>query len=116
MAGGATTPALAAAVTAAGGVGVLAAGYLSAAQLRDLIAATRDLTSGPFGVNLFVPWPARPVDAAVAAYASRIKPDADRLGVQLGEPRWDDDDWPAKLALLLADPVPLVSLTFGAPA
>jgi nitronate monooxygenase len=115
MAGGATTPALVAAVTGAGGLGVLAGGYLAAASLRDQIAATRELTSGPFGVNLFVPWEPAAAAEAVADYASSVRPDARRLGVELGEPRWDDDDWPAKLELLLTHPVPLVSLTFGCP-
>ena len=33
-----------------------------------------------------------------------------------GEPRWEDDDYPAKLELLLTSPVDLVSFTFGCPA
>jgi nitronate monooxygenase len=114
MAGGPSTPALTAAVSAAGGYGFLAAGYLSAAELADTVAATRALTGAPFGVNLFMPSiPSDP--ATVADYARLLQPEADRLGVALGEPRWDDDDHPAKLELLLADPVDLVSFTFGCP-
>ena len=114
MAGGPSTPELTAAVSAAGGYGFLAAGYLSAAGLADTIAATRALTGAPFGVNLFMP--SEPSDpATVADYAQLLQPEADRLGVALGEPRWDDDDYPAKLELLLTDPVDLVSFTFGCP-
>src|SRR5215470_6789010 len=109
-----TTPQLCASVSAAGGLGFLAAGYLSAAGLAERIDATRRLTSRAFGVNLFVPAPAGD-PAAVAAYARRIEPEAEKIGVALGEPRAGDDDWSAKIELLAAAPVPLVSFTFGCP-
>ncbi|WP_218617833.1 nitronate monooxygenase [Cryptosporangium aurantiacum] len=115
MAGGATTPELVAAVADAGALGFVAAGYLSAEQLRDRITAVRERTRAPFGVNLFVPWPDRADSRAVDAYAERLAPDAERLDVALGKPRWDDDDWAAKVELLLADPLPVVGLTFGCP-
>jgi len=74
MAGGISNPALTAAVSAAGGLGFVAAGYRSPDQLRDEIVATRALTDEPFGVNLFMPG-AAPADAgAVAAYAALIAP------------------------------------------
>jgi nitronate monooxygenase len=115
LAGGPSTPALTAAVSAAGGYGFLAAGYLSAGELSELITATRALTGRPFGVNLFVP--SAPGDPdEVAGYARTLRPEADRLGVALGEPRWDDDDYPAKLAVLATARVHLVSFTFGCPS
>src|SRR6202030_779314 len=55
LAGGASTPALAAAVAAAGGLGFLAGGYKTAAALGDDIRALRALTSERFGVNVFAP-------------------------------------------------------------
>lgn len=57
MAGGPSTPALAAAVSNAGGLGFVAGGYLSADRLADDIAAARAATTGPIGANLFVPQP-----------------------------------------------------------
>ena len=57
MAGGPGSPALAAAVSNAGGLGFVAGGYLSADQLADDIAAARAATTGPLGVNLLVPQP-----------------------------------------------------------
>jgi len=116
MAGGATTPDLVAAVADTGALGFVAGGYLSAAQLRDQIGAVRDRTRAPFGANLFVPWRDTAAPAAVDGYAARLAPDADRLGTALGTARWDDDDWAAKLELLLTDPLPVVTLTFGCPA
>jgi len=50
--GSATTPALAAAVSNAGGLGMLAGSWRTPAELRDLIGKTRALTSHPIGVNL----------------------------------------------------------------
>ena len=55
MAGGPSTPELAAAVCEAGGLGQLAGAYLGVEDLRAQIGRTRELTSRPFGVNLFVP-------------------------------------------------------------
>jgi nitronate monooxygenase len=114
LAGGPSTPQLTAAVSEAGGFGFLAAGYLPASTLAERIGATRSLTAQPFGVNLFVPQqPASPT--AVAAYASALSADARTVGATLGAPRWEDDDWAAKLDLLVREPVPVVSFTFGLP-
>jgi nitronate monooxygenase len=108
LAGGPSTPALAAAVSEAGGLGFVAAGYLTADALAQRIAETRGLTAKPFGVNLFVPGEAAPAER----YADYVA----GLGEHAGEPRADDDAWPAKLDLLEADPVPVVSFTFGCPS
>lgn len=115
MAGGPSTPELAAAVNAAGGFGYLAAGYLSPAGLADALSRTRALTDAPIGVNLFVPGPREAEDDAIAAYARQLAPEAARLGVALGEPRWDDDSYPGKLQLLTSAGVHSVSFTFGCP-
>jgi len=115
LAGGPSTPELAAAVAGAGGLGFIAGGYRTPEGLRDAIARTRALTDRPFGVNLFAPTGAAADPAAVRAYAERLQPDADRAGVALGEPRFDDDAFDAKLALLTSDPVAVVSFTFGCP-
>src|SRR4051812_19754389 len=110
MAGGPTTPELVAAVSNAGGLGFLAAGYLSAETLGERIAATRALTDRPFGVNLFVPGPRAEPDV-FAAYVAGLEAE----GLHVGAPVHDDDDWAAKLALLERDRVAVVSFTFGLP-
>jgi nitronate monooxygenase len=114
LAGGPSTPALTAAVVEAGAFGFLAAGYKTPDALREEIAAARALTSAPFGVNVFVPGAAAD-PAAYAAYVETLRAEAERHGVDLGEPRFEDDAWDAKLALLEADPVAIVSFTFGCP-
>ena len=110
LAGGPSTPELAAAVSEAGGLGFLAAGYLSADALGERISRTRALTARPFGVNLFVPGPAAKPDG-FASYVSGLEAE----GLAVGAPRFDDDDWEAKLALLERSPVAVVSFTFGLP-
>ena len=53
--GGASVPALAAAVSNAGGLGVLGAAACSPDQLRSWIRQTRELTDKPFGVDTLLP-------------------------------------------------------------
>jgi nitronate monooxygenase len=114
LAGGASTPRLTAAVSNAGGLGFVAAGYLTASALAARLAQTRSLTHAPIGVNVFVP--GRPaVSGVVEAYAATLAGEAHGAGVDLGVPRFDDDDWEAKVKLLIAAPPPVVSFTFGCP-
>ncbi|MBA4044167.1 MAG: nitronate monooxygenase [Erythrobacter sp.] len=53
--GGASVPALAAAVSNAGGLGVLGAAACAPGRLREWIAQTRALTDKPFGVDTLLP-------------------------------------------------------------
>lgn len=52
-------PALAAAVTEAGGLGMLGLSFADDGDLRSAIRATRELTDRPFGVNLILKWDQR---------------------------------------------------------
>ncbi|GAA3695984.1 nitronate monooxygenase [Zhihengliuella alba] len=139
MAGGPGTPELAAAVTNAGGLGFVAGGYLRADALVDQLDRAEALTDGPLGVNLFVP--ERTADGRAVGlddagleelgrYRERLLADLPAPAGADGRPgtkpepapletaaRPDDDDYPAKLAALLARPVPpaVVSFTFGLP-
>jgi nitronate monooxygenase len=115
MAGGPSTPALAAAVSHAGGLGFLAAGYRTAAQLEQEIQQTRALTSEPIGVNLFVPQRSAADPAAIARYAEELEVEARRFDVGLGMPHPDDDGWADKLEVMLRLQPAVVSFTFGAP-
>ncbi|WP_225853901.1 nitronate monooxygenase [Micromonospora sp. AMSO31t] len=116
MAGGPTTPGLATAVGAAGAFAFLAAGYKTPEAVAAEIAEVRAV-GRPFGVNVFVPTPVPVEEAEFRRYATRIAAEGTPYGLDLaGAARTEDDDhWTAKLDLLLADPVPVVSFTFGAP-
>ena len=115
LAGGPSTPALAAAVSEAGGVGFLAAGYKTAAAVEAELHELRELTSQPIGLNLFHPTRDRVDEAALRAYADRMRVEEQRYGVAAGEPRWTDDDWAAKLEVAARERPDVVSFTFGCP-
>jgi nitronate monooxygenase len=116
MAGGPSTAQLAAAASNAGGLGMLAGGLLSPEVLAERIDAARGLTSGPLGVNLFVPQPSAGTRRQYTEYAKALAPEAQRHGVRLGAPRDDDHGWAAKL-LVVSDMGPaVVSFTFGLPS
>jgi nitronate monooxygenase len=115
MAGGPSTPALAAAVSEAGGLGFIAAGYKTAEAMWADVEDTRARTARPFGVNLFSPAQPPADPATVGAYAERLQAEAQAAGAELGEPRHDDDGYREKLDRLLQAPPAVVSFTFGCP-
>ncbi|MEE4383534.1 MAG: nitronate monooxygenase family protein [Pseudomonadales bacterium] len=75
--GGASTPELAAAVSNAGGLGVLGAAGCGPKQLRSWIRRTRELTDRPFGVDTLLPASVR--RAREQAQAGEGPRPADRL-------------------------------------
>jgi nitronate monooxygenase len=115
MAGGPSTPALAAAVSSNGGLGFLAGGMLSATALAESIMAVRALTAGPLGVNLFVPHQSVCDAEALVAYRRRIAREAARYNTALGTPSHPDFDWAAKVDLVCDMRPEVVSFTFGLP-
>ncbi|MEV0278234.1 nitronate monooxygenase [Streptomyces sp. NPDC050610] len=117
MAGGASTPVLAAAVSEAGGLGFLAAGYKTPEAMYEEIKQIRSLTDRPFGVNLFMPQPSVADPAAVEVYREQLAGEAAWYETPLGDTDCvGDDAYDAKLAILADDPVPAVSFTFGCPS
>ncbi len=117
MAGGPGTPALAAAVSNAGGLGFVPAGYLTAERFAEDIAAARAATTGPLGVNLFVPQPSVADWVALDYYAGELEGIADHYQVEVGHPQFgDDDEWERKLEVVADVRPELVSFTFGVAA
>ena len=118
MAGAVSSPLLVAAVSDAGGLGMLPAGYRTPEQLAADLVHVRDLTQRPFGVNLFVPQPVdrAALEPAVTAYREALLPRAAALGVEPGYPVWGDTDhWTDKVLLVEALAPAVVSFTFGVP-
>ena len=115
MAGGPTTVDMVLAAARAGSFGFLAAGYKTPETMHAEISQVRSAPV-PFGVNLFAP-NSVPVEAeAYHRYAAALQPEADRFELTLrAEPLEDDDFFGAKIDALLAQPVPVVSFTFGIP-
>lgn len=116
MAGGPTSSELIAAVAGAGAFPFIAGGYKTPAALAEEIRATRDL-GVPFGVNVFVPSRDPLDELAFQRYAHELNADAESLGVRIDPvPKNDDDHWDEKISLLLENPVPVISFTFGLPS
>ncbi len=115
MAGGPSTPELAAAVSGAGGLGFLAAGYRSADALAQDIERVRSLTPAPFGVNLFLVAETSVDTTALNAYGEALRHEAEARDARLGEARFDDDALEAKLEVVTAARPSIVSFTFGCP-
>ena len=71
---GSDTPALAAAVSQAGGLGMLGCGMRSPAAMAEAAAEVRRRTDRPFGMNLFVQATPTPDEATVLAALQRLAP------------------------------------------
>jgi nitronate monooxygenase len=106
MAGGLSTPRLAAAVSQAGGLGSVAGAMLGPEALRAAIAETRALTDRPFAVNLFAPLPP-PAPDRVAEWAALTGVPVPQLPPA---PVFGD-----QLAVVVQERVPVFSFTFGIP-
>jgi nitronate monooxygenase len=65
-------------------------------------------------VNLFVPGGSAVDEVALGAYLESLRPEAEEFGVEM-TPRWDDDQFPEKVELVVRHHVPVVSFTFGCP-
>lgn len=119
MAGGPSTPRLAAAVAEAGGLPFLAAGYLTSDKLREDIEDLEGRTSAAFGVNLFTPDPnGQHCDLSVyRRYRDEVLKAVDIEAALLPEdPVWSDDVFDEKLQVVLDSSARFVSFTFGHPS
>ncbi len=116
MAGGPSTPELVAAVSNAGALGFVAAGYLTPGALRDQIDAVHAATDRPFGVNVFSPSGEAADPALVRQFVDRLVPMARAAGVELGEPRFDDDHYDDKVDIVTEAGPAVVSFAFGCPS
>lgn len=113
MAGGITTPALVAAVSNAGGLGTLGAGYMTPEAIQSSIREIRAHTSFPFAVNLFVPeYPS--VSVQELAKANRT---LNRFRAELQIPSVEvtqfAESFSEQVAVVLQEKVPVFSFTFG---
>jgi nitronate monooxygenase len=117
MAGGWTTPALAAAVANAGGLGMLAGARITTDELRRQVEAVRALTDRPFGVNFLLAAPdAAPSDASPMQRAldrGRVKFGLSSGPAQLSLPA---SQFGEQLAYVCEAKVPIVGFAMGDPA
>lgn len=116
---GVSTPAMAAAVSQAGGLGSLGVAAAGADAARAMIREARERGAGALNVNVFVHRPAVADAAKEAAWIERLRPEFERHGAappdRLREiyTSFAEDD--AMLAMLLEERPGIVSFHFGVP-
>ncbi len=114
MAGGATTPELVAAVSNAGALGFLGAGYMTAPDIKQAIKDIRQLTDKPFAVNLFIP----DAHQASADQMQKACVDVNQCCVELNttiKPPTKPYSQPfeEQIKVIIEEQVPVFSFTFG---
>jgi len=115
MAGGPSTPELVAAVSNAGALGSLGAGYLTPLQIEAEIRKVKELTDKPFSVNLFVP---EGISSLVISekVLKQLEKFSRELGVVLPEVTFEAEfTFEDQLAVIVDNDVPVFSFTFGIP-
>jgi nitronate monooxygenase len=114
MAGGWTTPELVAAVSNAGGLGVLAGARISPEQLREDIRAVKARTDRPFGVNFIL---ARPEDGGKEVDTVQRFLDRFRRALQLPPGNTEftlpPSPLPEQLEIVFEERVPVLSTALG---
>ena len=113
---GATTPELVAAVSNAGGLGSLAAGYMTADEIRSAIKEIRKLSNNPFGVNLFVPKEYQATEEQIEQARKSVQEACHELNFNIAPikppytPPFDE-----QIKVILEEEIPVFSFTFGIP-
>ncbi len=117
---GVSTPAMAAAVSRAGGLGSLAVGALDVEGAAATLAALREIAPGPININVFCHRPPARAPALEAAWIERLRPEFRSLGAEppaaLREIYRSFDDDEEMQALLLRERPEVLSFHFGLPA
>jgi nitronate monooxygenase len=112
--GGASSVALAAAVSSAGGLGSFGAHALGPQEIRALVDALRAATDRPFAVNLWVPQPTEVTDVDLAPHIERLKPFYERTG-SAPPATVTVQDFQAQLEAALDAAPPVLSFVMGIP-
>ncbi|MED4206470.1 nitronate monooxygenase [Neobacillus mesonae] len=121
MAGGVTTSELVAAVSNAGGLGMIGAGYLSPDQLRNQIMEIKALTRKNFGVNLFVPNQYGVDEQKLKHSEKYLQTIESEIGIPTVTPslpnyKQDNETFQQMVNIVLEENIPICSFTFGIPS
>jgi nitronate monooxygenase len=117
-------PALAAAVSRAGGLGILGCAHVPPDEVRKRIREVKQLTDRPFGVNLLLHtdmWPpadmTRVEETVVRAVQTALNRFRARLGLapSFARPAGLPDIVPASIEVILEEKVPVFSIGLGKP-
>jgi nitronate monooxygenase len=117
MAGSATTPELVAAVSNAGGLGSLGAGYMTADEIKLAIKKIRALTNKPFSVNLFIPEKHHATDEQIEHARKVVQASCAELNFTVDsiKPPYAPP-FKEQMNVIVEEKVPVFSFTFGIPS
>ncbi|MEH7225944.1 nitronate monooxygenase [Bacillus sp. JJ1566] len=122
MAGGVTTSELVAAVSNSGGLGMIGAGYMTPTQLGEQIKEIRQLTTGSFGINLFVPVEFEAKEVEVTSANQLLNPIREKLNlppsnhVEIPSFHQALENYVEQIKVVIEEKVPICSFTFGLPS
>lgn len=121
MAGGITTSKLVAEVSNSGGLGMIGAGYMTPFQIREQIQEIKQLTSKPFGINLFVPNDFNVIEDQVKLSNKCLNSIRQQLNLQEKDsfeiPNFNEvfEIFIEQIKVVMEENVPICSFTFGIP-
>lgn len=120
MAGGPTSTALVAAVSNAGGLGMIGAGYMTPVQIREQIRDVKQMTNHAFGINFFVPVKYSLDEKKLTAAKNFLEPIMEELSVVRPTvlPNYEQDlkVFYQQINVILEEKVPVCTFTFGIPS
>ncbi|MFP7300221.1 NAD(P)H-dependent flavin oxidoreductase [Neobacillus niacini] len=121
MAGGVTTSSLVAEVSNSGGLGMIGAGYMTPDQIRDEIREIKQLTSKPFGINLFVPNEFTCTEKEIITANEHLQPmykqlSSSMVNLNIPSPNQVFDTFNEQIQVVIDEKVPVCSFTFGVPS
>lgn len=122
MAGGVTTSNLVSAVSNSGGLGMIGAGYMSPTQMREQIGEIRQLTTRPWGINLFVPGDFCVTEKEIHYANQALQPIRKELDLHqedlLEVPNFqkEQENFLEQIKVIIEEKVPICSFTFGLPS
>lgn len=122
MAGGVTTSKLVAEVSNSGGLGMIAAGYLTPTQMREQIREIKLLTSNHFGINLFVPNEFNSLEEEIKSADQLLQPIREHFHLnqkdtlEIPNSKNIFEIFTEQIKVIIAEAVPICSFTFGVPS
>ncbi|MCM3718985.1 nitronate monooxygenase [Fictibacillus phosphorivorans] len=117
MAGGPTTPELVAAVSNAGALGTLGAGYMSPEDIRKVLSEIMTLTEKPFAVNLFLPQVYEKNEQQILSMQKQLNKYRQKLGLPEVSTVPDiQNHFEQQLNVMIEAGVKVLSFTFNEPS
>ncbi|MCM3124993.1 MULTISPECIES: nitronate monooxygenase [Bacillaceae] len=121
MAGGITTSQLVSAVSNSGGLGMVGAGYMSPDAMQEQIKEIKQLTTGNFGVNLFVPNEFHVTPDEIESAENALKPIREKLKLEdqrqldLPDYKMNIEIFEELIQIVINENIRVCSFTFGLP-